>query len=104
MTTMNDIRAFWDDRARPFGGMARATLNESPLRRLEIRTMMRQIASTTPHPRQVLDVGCGNGFSTKQFARRFPEIEFVGADYSEEMIHHARKDVPRVWNVARAIS
>lgn len=26
--TMNDIRAFWDDRARRFGSKARATLNE----------------------------------------------------------------------------
>ena len=88
--TINDIRSFWDDRARQFGSKARATLNESPLRRLEIRTMIGQIAAC--RPRRVLDVGCGNGFSTKQFAARFPEIEFFGVDYSEEMIRHAGDD------------
>ncbi len=89
---INDIKAFWDDRARTFGAKPRATLNEAPLRELEIAAMARRIARL--RPRFVLDVGCGNGYSTRSFAHRFPDIQFTGIDYSAEMIRQASLDVP----------
>lgn len=48
------------------------------------------IASTEPHPRRILDLGCGNGtlFSLIDW-----EIErFVGVDFSEQMLEHHPKD------------
>lgn len=89
---IEDIREFWESRARQYGDSGRATLNESSLRQLEIGTMMRRISRY--RPRRVLDVGCGNGFSTKQFSRRFPDVQFTGLDYSPEMIRHAKRESP----------
>jgi len=87
---VEEIKKFWDDKAIEYGEDGRATLGESYLRLLEIRTMIRQIKCHKP--RNVLDVGCGNGYSTKIFAKRFPSIQFVGMDYSEHMILCANKN------------
>ena len=84
---LDRIRAFWDERARQFGTDGRATLRETHLREVEVRTMMRWIARQ--RPTRVLDVGCGNGWSTRQYARAFPQTEFVGIDFSGEMIRCA---------------
>lgn len=87
---ISDIKAFWDARARQHGADWRATLAEEPLRRLEIATMAAHIEKS--RPRLVLDIGCGNGYSTAAFSRRFPETRFIGVDYSEEMINVANKN------------
>ncbi|MDY6838796.1 MAG: class I SAM-dependent methyltransferase [Thermodesulfobacteriota bacterium] len=87
------IRQFWDDRAKQYGDGCRATLGEVRLRKLEIRTMIKYIRKFAPS--LVLDVGCGNGYSTKMYAQNFPTIDFLGVDYSPEMIKHARKNVTR---------
>lgn len=45
---------------------------------------------------RALDVGCGPGNSTGFVARRWPEAEVVGVDYSAEMLARARESLPRV--------
>src|SRR5688500_4559242 len=87
-TAPEQVKEFWDSRAREFGPEAAATLTDEYLRALEIRTMTRYLRRLKP--RRVADVGCGNGYSTVKFAETFPEIQFVGIDYSEEMIEFAR--------------
>lgn len=84
-----EVRAFWDEQAESFGADPSATLTDQYLRGLEITTMERHIRECGPG--RVLDVGCGNGFSTRMFAASFPRISFVGVDYSREMIRHAKK-------------
>jgi SAM-dependent methyltransferase len=84
---INEIQEFWDKRANQFGTRSQATLGEKYLRQIEIDVMVRMIRSLKPA--RVLDVGCGNGYSTKIYARQFPNVEFVGIDYSVEMIKFA---------------
>lgn len=43
-----------------------------------------------PHPKQVVDLGCGPGTTTGQLLSRWPEAHVLGIDNSEEMISHAR--------------
>jgi 2-polyprenyl-3-methyl-5-hydroxy-6-metoxy-1,4-benzoquinol methylase len=47
----------------------------------------------------VADVGCGHGASTLIMAAAFPNSEFVGIDFHEPSIAHARKHAARVANV-----
>lgn len=86
---LEKIKRFWDTRAEEYGAGWQATLGEKYLRLLEIRTMRNLIK--TYNPRNVLDIGCGNGYSTKIFAAAFPSVDFVGLDYSEMMIQEANK-------------
>jgi ubiquinone/menaquinone biosynthesis C-methylase UbiE len=84
-----DIMRFWDKRAEEYGESWKATLGEKYLRMLEIKTMIKFIKLY--NPMTVLDAGCGNGYSTKIYARKFPKIDFSGIDYSELMILHTKK-------------
>jgi SAM-dependent methyltransferase len=87
--TIDKIRDYWDQRGREFGEDGRATLGERHLRELEIRVMIRFLNKLKPF--RVLDVGCGNGYSTKKFGNAFPRTEFLGMDYSQEMINAANR-------------
>lgn len=84
MATVEEIKAFWNQRAEELGTDCTATLRETYLRILEINA----IAKYLDHGLIVADIGCGNGFSTIEFAKRF-KTDFIGFDYSEKMIFYA---------------
>lgn len=83
-----EIKEFWDSRAKHYGEACQATLGEVKLRKLEIKTMINYIRKYSPS--NILDVGCGNGYSTIEYAQKFPSINFYGVDYSYEMIKLAK--------------
>ncbi len=62
-------------------------------RRLEIDEALRRI----PPGQRILDVGCGNGYSTAMFAKQAEHI--VAIDYSEAMIARARREYGHVPNI-----
>jgi len=88
--TPENVRAFWDKRAKDHGAAWTATLGEKYLRLLEIKKMSALIKKYKPQ--SILDVGCGNGYSTKIYAKKFPLKEFIGIDFSEDMIFNAKKE------------
>lgn len=93
MADENKIRNFWDQRAIEFGKSMKATLRERYLRKLEIRTMLKIIRGLKPST--VLEIGCGNGFSTSIYADKFPEMKILATDYSREMLNIAKKNYAR---------
>jgi 2-polyprenyl-3-methyl-5-hydroxy-6-metoxy-1,4-benzoquinol methylase len=48
---------------------------------------------------KVADVGCGHGASTMIMAQAFPNSEFVGIDFHEASIAHAREHAKGVANI-----
>jgi ubiquinone/menaquinone biosynthesis C-methylase UbiE len=48
---------------------------------------------------KVADVGCGRGASTILMAEAFPKSTFIGIDFHEESIRHAREHVAGLSNV-----
>jgi S-adenosylmethionine-diacylgycerolhomoserine-N-methlytransferase len=57
------------------------------------RTELMRGAAQQPHPRRILEVGCGTGTNLAHLARLFPHAEIVGLDLSAEMLNKARKKI-----------
>jgi len=84
---MSVIRDFWDEQARIHGVESHATAPDHHYRELEIAAILRNLSDEGA----VLDVGCGNGYSTFKFAKACPNAVFIGLDFSPEMIKAAQK-------------
>lgn len=99
---MTDIRVneFWEAQADEHSDAPEATSPDVHYRHLEI-TRLAEIMETDPSFTSVLDVGCGNGYSTIEYAKKFPMVDFIGVDLSEKMIEEAKKaaDTQSIPNV-----
>lgn len=89
---MSAISEFWDEQAKIHGPEPTATAPDVFYRDLEVRAVL----SVMKDPKRVMDVGCGNGYSTLRIAKEHPLASFVGMDASQEMINKA----PRAANVS----
>ncbi len=92
MTTKDKTKAFWDDQAHAHGASDLATAPDHHYRTLEIDSILRVIDNIRRRE-TILDVGCGNGYSTLKIGKKFPEAMITGVDYSEPMIAEANKAV-----------
>lgn len=81
-----EIQAYYQERA---GRGRYATSPDFNLREVEIEYLGRRLRDGL----KVLDVGCGNGYSTLSFASKF-NSSFVGIDFVPEMIEAAHKLAP----------
>jgi arsenite methyltransferase len=61
----------------------------------------RQIASAiepmlnSPHPRSLVEAGCGPGFYSRRLAAIFPQLQITGIDLSERLLCRAREHARR---------
>lgn len=84
------VRRFWDSRAaKQDTAPSSVTHRDIWQRWLEIEMICRYLRKKD----RVLDVGCGNGYSTRIFSGLCREV--IGIDYSEAMIVRAREENPR---------
>lgn len=87
-----EIKDYWEARAQENDKSPRATTNDVYLRKLEISTFVETIVELAlPENSTVLDVGCGDGYTTLHVAAELPQLRFLGVDYSENMIRTARQ-------------
>lgn len=85
--SISKVKDFWDERAIREGiSSGQVTHKDIWQRWLEIE----MISSYLHKNDRVLDVGCGNGHSTRILSRFCKEI--IGIDYSEAMINRAREE------------
>ncbi len=87
------IKDYWEERAKQ-NATPEATTNDLYLRELEISTFIQTLAGLGQEPGgTVLDVGCGDGYTTVAVAAALTQLCFTGIDYSENMITIARNRV-----------
>jgi ubiquinone/menaquinone biosynthesis C-methylase UbiE len=87
-----DIKEYWNQRAKQAAESPTATTDDIHLRNLEVRTFVESIQRLNlPDGSTVVDVGCGDGFTTLHVAEQLPKLKFAGVDYSEEMITTAHR-------------
>jgi len=95
------IKAFWEERSLSDRSTSLVTINDVNQRLLENEIVLKYL----PIDQRVLDVGCGNGFSTAVFSKHAKEI--YGIDYSESMIARAKNeygDIPNaIFNVMNVL-
>jgi len=91
------VLEFWEDQAKQHGPSDLATNPDQHYRKLEIESILRVIG-TLKNKDTILDVGCGNGFTTQKIYDAYP-CEIDGVDFSAQMIREACKHNPH-GNVA----
>lgn len=79
------VKQFWNEQANSHKELDLATAPDHYYREMEIERILSHLKDGST----ILDVGCGNGYSTLRFARALPASRIVGIDYSEAMIDHA---------------
>ena len=82
------IRDYWNSRA-DLG--IRAGSNDHTAKRLEIQA----IANYIRDGQTILDIGCGNGVTAIELARRY-EVKIIGLDYAAAMISAASENANNV--------
>lgn len=99
--TNQEIKKFWDDQAKQYQQEGLATSPDMIDREMEINAIAKYIKNGS----SVLDIGCGNGYSTIKFAQKFNKIKIKGIDYSEEMIRQAKASLEKLdGGLAKRIS
>ena len=89
MSKAIEVQQYWDERARAAELNPNATTDDVFLRELEVRTLAASLAAVGHKAPRVLDLGCGDGFTTLKVAQQVGHASFVGVDYSESMISSA---------------
>ena len=99
MTGEDSIKDFWDKQADKYKTSDLATAPDHHYRELEISRILPHLSDGS----HILDIGCGNGYSTLKFAIENPGATILGVDYSEKMIKQAIDHLhghPEVKNVS----
>lgn len=84
--TVEQIKAFWTEQARLHGQSPAASWSDVSVMDLEVREISKRLADGD----RVLDVGCGNGYSTVQLAGE-KNLRIRGIDYVPELIAEAKR-------------
>ena len=99
------IKDYWEGRARENVTTAQATTNDVYLRELEISAFIETLKGLgLPAGTTILDLGCGDGYTTVALADALPQFSFTGIDYSENMIALARARVAEKPGLADRMS
>lgn len=89
----DEIKSLWSERAVAIASDAQVTHRDVYQRQIEVQALSAHLQPEDV----VLDVGCGNGWSTAQLAAHCARI--TGLDYSDAMIVRAREEHPSATNI-----
>lgn len=100
------ILDYWDSQARTYGDLHDASWRDRFAIELEIASLDRCLPGGLKglgDGMVFLDVGCANGYSTQRIGDLRPQAEFVGVDFSAQMIAaaHANEQIRYTWGDVR---
>jgi ubiquinone/menaquinone biosynthesis C-methylase UbiE len=80
-----DVKTYWTRKATELGKNPRSTIRDHEFREMQIAIVSKYLRKKDV----ALDAGCGNGYSTNQYAKRVRQI--MGIDYIPEFITEAKR-------------
>jgi len=91
-SNLEKIKEYWDERAVLNQNSPAATTDDVYLRELEISTLVEKISALDLETNStVLDLGCGDGYTTISVAQKLINYKFEGVDYSNKMLANAEQ-------------
>jgi ubiquinone/menaquinone biosynthesis C-methylase UbiE len=93
------ITDYWSEQAKTYGSSPQANTPDYWLREIEYSNIVR-ILNELGGNANVLDIGCGNGYTTLRLHEAFPQHGFLGGDLSPEMIHVAQESLRALGSAA----
>jgi ubiquinone/menaquinone biosynthesis C-methylase UbiE len=95
MTTSNDeiILAHYRQIAQTFGASPRSSMEDDFVREKELEwilTYRNLLSRRNQRPLQILDVGCGNGYTLNKLCANTASDRVTGLDFSEELLNITR--------------
>jgi len=91
------IKNHWESWASKYQKDLRATTKTQTIKKLEINALFNAISKTGIKTGNILEIGCGNGYNCISLAQSFPQLNFTGVDFVEQMVNNANilaKDLP----------
>ena len=92
-TQQSVVSEHYRKQAETYGLSSLSTMPDEIIRSREqdaICRYMDVILKDNPSVRNVLEIGCGNGYLLSILGRRYPDLAFTGLDFSADMIRLAR--------------
>ena len=84
--TYQNVKNFWENEGKRIGDSPFATIRDHYFRKIEVKEIINFFKKKKID--KLLDIGCGNGFSTLHFSRLAKNI--IGIDYSKKLIKNAK--------------
>jgi len=86
------IREHYKTQAQKHKDSALSTMEDPITRQKEVTLIQNffRLPVVASNAKQVLEIGCGNGYTLSHLSTHFPEFEFTGLDFSEDLLEIAR--------------
>jgi ubiquinone/menaquinone biosynthesis C-methylase UbiE len=82
---------YYGEQAKACGASGNSTMKDNLIRENEIKfimTCLTGIINTTEN--KILDIGCGNGYTTEIVSNSFPKSSFIGLDFCDDLLNIAK--------------
>lgn len=86
--SIEQIKNYWKSQAEKYGGSHKASWQDIYVIEKEIEI----ISSFLQDGQKVIDIGCGNGYSTIRYAKDY-ELDIEGIDYVDDLINAAKHNL-----------
>lgn len=99
----NEIKKYWDERAKKNRDSLHATTDDIYLRQIELNKIKQYISEyNNIKSLKIADFGCGDGYTICDLVRLDKKNNYFGYDYSHEMIKNAvkRKEKDNLTNIS----
>jgi ubiquinone/menaquinone biosynthesis C-methylase UbiE len=82
---------YYSEQAKTCGASGNSTMKDDLIRENEIRFIMTCLTGCINVPNyKILDIGCGNGYTTEIISNSFPKISFIGLDFCDDLLDIAK--------------